>query len=128
MQNIKNKNNNYKYSKNKDVNKGRDVLKLDGIVTDIFPGQKFQIEFSNGQKAEFSELDKNKRLMFILDGNVKIKNMRVFGTEELAYANITDYKGYIPIYEANEYSKGWLYEKIIYFTICNNNALLWLRI
>lgn len=51
MQNIKNKNNNYKYSKNKDVNKGRDVLKLDGIVTDIFPGQKFQIEFSNGHKA-----------------------------------------------------------------------------
>jgi len=44
--------------------------------------------------------------MFVVDDNVKIKNMRVFGTEELADANITDYKGYIPIYEANEYSKG----------------------
>lgn len=28
-----------------------DVLKLDGIVKDIFPGQKFQVEFENGHKA-----------------------------------------------------------------------------
>lgn len=68
--------------------------------------QRLEIEFSNGQKAKFSELDKNKRLMFVVDDNVKIKNMRVFGAEELADANIIDYKGCIPIYEANEYSKG----------------------
>ncbi len=77
--------------------------KTDKNITQV---QKLEIEFSNGQKVEFSELDKNKRLMFVVDDNVKIKNMRVFGTEELANANITDYKGYIPIYEANEYSKG----------------------
>lgn len=68
--------------------------------------QRLEIEFSNGQKADFSQLDKNRRLMFAVDGNVKIKNMRVFGVEELTDANITNYKGSIPIYEANEYSKG----------------------
>jgi beta-lactamase regulating signal transducer with metallopeptidase domain len=68
--------------------------------------QRLEIEFSNGQKAEFSELDKKRRLMFIVDGNVKIKNMRVFGLEELTDANIVNYKSSIPIYEANEYSKG----------------------
>ncbi len=68
--------------------------------------QRLEIEFSNGQKAEFSQLDKNRRLMFIVDGNVKIKNMRVFAIEELTDANIINYKGSIPIYEANEYSKG----------------------
>lgn len=68
--------------------------------------QRLEIEFSNGQKAEFSQLDKNRRLMFAVDGNVKIKNMRVFGAEELTDANIINYKGNIPIYEAIEYSKG----------------------
>ena len=68
--------------------------------------KKLEIEFSNGQKTEFSQLDKNRRLMFIVDGKVKIKNMRVFGVEELTDANIIDYNGSIPIYEANEYSKG----------------------
>ena len=68
--------------------------------------QRLEIEFSNGQKAEFSQLDKNRRLMFVIDGNVKIINMRVFATYELTDANIINYKGSIPIYEANEYSKG----------------------
>lgn len=68
--------------------------------------QRLEIEFSNGQKAEFSQLDKNRRLMFAVDGNVKIKKLRVFAIEELTDANITNYKGNIPIYEANEYSKG----------------------
>ena len=68
--------------------------------------QRLEIEFSNGQKAEFAQLNENRRLMFAVDGNVKIKNMRVFGATELTDANITNYKGSIPIYEANEYSKG----------------------
>lgn len=54
MQTNKNKNNYYKYSNNNkkhEINKDRDILKLDGIVTDIFPGQKFQVEFPNGHKA-----------------------------------------------------------------------------
>ena len=39
--------------------------------------QKLEIEFSNGQKAEFSQLNEKRRLMLVVDGNVKIKNMRV---------------------------------------------------
>lgn len=44
--------NNTKYQKNKkQIEKGKDILKLEGIVTNIFPGQKFEVKFSNGHKA-----------------------------------------------------------------------------
>lgn len=43
---------NTKYNKNKkQQNFDKDMLKLEGVVTNIFPGQKFEVKFANGHKA-----------------------------------------------------------------------------
>lgn len=44
---------NAKYkNKNKRIQQqDKNILKLDGTITNIFPGQKFQVTFSNGHKA-----------------------------------------------------------------------------
>lgn len=41
-----------KFNKNrKQIEQDKDLLKLEGVVTNIFPGQKFEVKFANGHKA-----------------------------------------------------------------------------
>lgn len=43
---------NNKYNKNNNkFEKNKEILKLEGVVTNIFPGQKFEVKFENGHKA-----------------------------------------------------------------------------